>query len=331
MNRLTRVLAVFIVAATQAVPAQDTSVWQAGDWMDFIEEAVTNIIDYGLDVGAAGGVGGAMPLTDLYSGLAALPHATRQGLRIMLEGRMQEANFANDLQRLDLYQAYYTALTTGDHSRLDALKAQHQRALAAMAHAQQDSLGLSIEPGIDRPGSDFQAFDLDVSDPTLCQSACVAASGCLAWTYVAPFTVQGPRPRCWLKSSVPAPEPNACCTSGVVPRQAVPTSGATTLPAMIELCETGGREICATLQLDPWSRGYDLRGSNGAHGVVSIDAFGPGGVSFSRADRDGVSAGLTASYQGRLTGPNSAEGEVVWSWTWGGPPQTRSGTWRAHW
>ncbi|HVZ71019.1 MAG TPA: PAN domain-containing protein [Polyangia bacterium] len=74
--------------------------------------------------------------------------------------------------------------------------------------------GHHLEPGIDRPGYDFQNFDLPQPNPHLCKQACEREAGCAAFTYVNPG-VQGPSARCWLKNSVPQAVPNACCTSGV--------------------------------------------------------------------------------------------------------------------
>jgi 1-phosphatidylinositol phosphodiesterase len=73
-----------------------------------------------------------------------------------------------------------------------------------------------LEPDTDRAGSDYRSFDLPQPAPEICQSACAAEPQCRAFTYVKPG-VQGPSPRCWLKSSVPNPTSNACCTSGVRP------------------------------------------------------------------------------------------------------------------
>lgn len=73
----------------------------------------------------------------------------------------------------------------------------------------------SWEADTDRPGQDYSGFDLAAPDAGLCQSACNANPACRAWTYVKPNTVQGSRPRCWLKSGVPAARANACCISGV--------------------------------------------------------------------------------------------------------------------
>ena len=72
-----------------------------------------------------------------------------------------------------------------------------------------------MELNIDRTGSDFRNFDLPSADPKLCQDACEKDPRCKAWTYVKPYTIQGPKPRCWLKDSVPAPGGNTSCISGV--------------------------------------------------------------------------------------------------------------------
>lgn len=69
--------------------------------------------------------------------------------------------------------------------------------------------------GIDRPGLDYGSFDLAAADPALCRNACAADPKCMAWTYVKPDTIQGPRPRCWLKYGVPQPRSHSCCVSGV--------------------------------------------------------------------------------------------------------------------
>jgi hypothetical protein len=72
----------------------------------------------------------------------------------------------------------------------------------------------SMEYDTDRPGQDYESFDLAASDPALCENACNGQTRCVAWTYVKPG-VQGPHPRCWLKHTVPAAVHNECCVSGV--------------------------------------------------------------------------------------------------------------------
>ena len=73
---------------------------------------------------------------------------------------------------------------------------------------------LAAEWGVDRPGGDYKNFDLPTDQPSLCEQACNSEAQCKAWTFVRPG-VQGPNARCWLKSSVPSPNNNDCCVSGV--------------------------------------------------------------------------------------------------------------------
>jgi len=71
-----------------------------------------------------------------------------------------------------------------------------------------------MEWGMDRGGADYKVFDLPGDNPSLCLNACARDSRCMAWTYVKPNTIQGPRPRCWLKQAVPPPSRNPACVSG---------------------------------------------------------------------------------------------------------------------
>lgn len=75
--------------------------------------------------------------------------------------------------------------------------------------------GLTVERNIDRPGRDYNNFNLPQPRYELCRDACASDTRCSGYTYVNPG-VQGPSPRCWLKTgAVPAPGPNGCCISGV--------------------------------------------------------------------------------------------------------------------
>lgn len=74
---------------------------------------------------------------------------------------------------------------------------------------------LDLEPGIDRPGGDYDNFALAESDPAICRARCASEDGCLAWTFVQPG-IQGSEARCWLKSAVPDPVEHSCCVSGVM-------------------------------------------------------------------------------------------------------------------
>ena len=80
-----------------------------------------------------------------------------------------------------------------------------------------DQVSGSLESGYDRPGGDYDAFDLDRAEPTLCFSACAKAEQCLAWTYVKP-DIEGEMARCHLKETVSHDIPDPCCTSGVMTR-----------------------------------------------------------------------------------------------------------------
>jgi len=73
------------------------------------------------------------------------------------------------------------------------------------------------EPDTDRPGSDYSSYDLEIPDWTFCKSSCDSGQKCIAWTYVKPNTIQGPKARCWLKNSLQAKKANTCCISGVKP------------------------------------------------------------------------------------------------------------------
>jgi hypothetical protein len=84
-----------------------------------------------------------------------------------------------------------------------------------------------LEVGIDRPGGDLRpGFDLAAANPDLCRQACDQEPMCKAFTYVKPG-VQGPKPRCWLKSEVRPAVQNDCCISGlkVAPARATLPTG----------------------------------------------------------------------------------------------------------
>ena len=74
--------------------------------------------------------------------------------------------------------------------------------------------GTTIEPDMDRGGSDYAGYNLPSPDPALCRKACDQDPKCKAYTYVKPG-LQGPLARCYLKDPAPAARPNKCCVSGV--------------------------------------------------------------------------------------------------------------------
>lgn len=72
-----------------------------------------------------------------------------------------------------------------------------------------------VELGTDRPGEDYENFDLPGGNWQACQSRCEADGRCEAWTFVYPRV--GVLPQCWLKDEVPQAHINDCCVSGVAP------------------------------------------------------------------------------------------------------------------
>lgn len=85
---------------------------------------------------------------------------------------------------------------------------------ATVAAFRSSAVSTFAEQGFDRPGADYKNFDLAAADPALCLASCASELLCKAWTYVKPG-VQGPKSRCWLKSTIPPAVKNGCCDSGV--------------------------------------------------------------------------------------------------------------------
>jgi len=114
----------------------------------------------------------------------------------------------------------------------------------------------AMEVGVDRPGLDFNVFELRRPDPAACEAQCQAAPNCRAWTYVKPG-VQGVRAQCRLKHAVPQPTTRDCCISGVMQATAAPrptpphgSSGASNfLKDSTEIVELQG--LLAQLDYDP--------------------------------------------------------------------------------
>lgn len=95
--------------------------------------------------------------------------------------------------------------------------------------------GGNMEFDIDRPGQDFQNFDLSSADPAMCEYACNQNPNCQAWTYVKPNTTQGPNPRCWLKTGIPGAVSATCCVSGVKGKAGGNSGGSKCPPGKIEI------------------------------------------------------------------------------------------------
>ncbi len=78
----------------------------------------------------------------------------------------------------------------------------------------EESIMSPMEWDMDYKEADYMDFDLLTSDPTLCEDACAKDRKCMAWTYIKPNTVQGPRARCWLKHSIPVKQSNPNTVTG---------------------------------------------------------------------------------------------------------------------
>ncbi len=74
--------------------------------------------------------------------------------------------------------------------------------------------GWKTDENIDRPGGDYQDYDLSSPNIEICRQACQDDPNCKAFTYVKPGN-QGEKARCWLKNIVPQPMTSTCCISGV--------------------------------------------------------------------------------------------------------------------
>ena len=98
----------------------------------------------------------------------------------------------------------------------------------------QSLAGTTIEPDMDRGGSDYAGYNLPSPEPALCRKACDQDQKCKAYTYVKPG-LQGPLARCYLKDAVPVARPNKCCVSGVKTAkpalQTIPSNQPRTQPA----------------------------------------------------------------------------------------------------
>ncbi len=71
-------------------------------------------------------------------------------------------------------------------------------------------------PNTNRPGATYKTSTLFFSDPEVCRKACMADKKCKAWTFKKRGTrLQGYKPQCLLKDSVPKAVRSQCCVSGV--------------------------------------------------------------------------------------------------------------------
>jgi len=96
--------------------------WSNNEWYQHLEAGVGIMLGEapGTVAKVAGTTAGiaAGELVDIYSSLSAVGATAKPALHAWLQKKMREAAEAGDFDRLDRYQAYDTALSTGDNSRL---------------------------------------------------------------------------------------------------------------------------------------------------------------------------------------------------------------------
>jgi hypothetical protein len=122
---------------------------------------------------------------------------------------------------LDLYVAEPRGLEPGQHLAVEvttgdgALYRKLTQIEPGATPPRAAATGAALEPDTDRPGGDFMDFAMPEPQPSLCRAACLAAPGCVAWTFVKPG-ISGSQAHCWLKSSASEAVKRDCCVSGVV-------------------------------------------------------------------------------------------------------------------
>lgn len=135
----------FLVSAAFAVPAPKD--WGDNEWYQYIEATVTLGLGEatGAVLEAAGQKVVTVPVLDVYSALSGAGAATKPALSKWLEKKMADAQNADDLDRLERYQAYHTALMTGDDARLKS----YLKKAYAKAQGGSGSIGGDESVGID--------------------------------------------------------------------------------------------------------------------------------------------------------------------------------------
>jgi len=71
----------------------------------------------------------------------------------------------------------------------------------------------SIEQNVNRSGGDFLRYQ-QIGHHERCRQLCDGDARCVSFTWVRPGR-QGPTGNCWLKNSIPRPNRDNCCISGV--------------------------------------------------------------------------------------------------------------------
>jgi PAN domain len=131
---------------------------------------------------------------------------------------------------------------------------------------------LTLVPGTDLLGGDYNGFALDTAEPDACRQACARDARCKAYTYVNPG-LKGPSAMCFLKDSVPTSSSNACCTSGkkvgAVRIAPAPTPIAPPAkPLILHLLP----QPCATFHVDVEAAGQDKQDGSIERPFATINA-----------------------------------------------------------
>jgi hypothetical protein len=103
--------------------------------------------------------------------------------------------------------------TAGQDGNVDTERRRDPRGRDRSDNGKPGVVMSEMELNTNRPGLDLVSHMLPKDDPAICRDYCRDDPRCRAWTYVKPG-IQGPEPRCWLKSSVPPPFPDGNCVSG---------------------------------------------------------------------------------------------------------------------
>lgn len=99
--------------------------WCSNDWYQYFESSVQIVLGEGYSA-----VGGKFPIVDVYSALSAIGSSTKTALQFWLRKKMVDAQTAEDWERADRYEAFYTCLTNDDCDALRVLQQDLKDALA---------------------------------------------------------------------------------------------------------------------------------------------------------------------------------------------------------
>jgi hypothetical protein len=100
---------------------------------------------------------------------------------------------------------------------------------------------------------------------------------------------------------------------------------ATSVPRILNECETYTSEICGTWTLE--GDHFNAKWENGATAILKVQNWDANQVVLNRYDSEGASSGLSARYEGKINGNTIEDGSVTWTWQ----GSTWSGTWNANW